>query len=748
MIRLSHGFRLIASSAAIGGLLCAWTFASAQVPSLAAGNRFELAETIQLDRADNTVQTYLDRVRTHLTDRQWNEAVDTLLQVMENSGGKLLPVTEHRYVSVRDYCQLQLVSLPPEALAVYRSRVDSAARAWYEQGVAQRDCRRLLDVTDQMLASSWGDNALFALGEIALEQGDCAAARAYWEKAVPLEHPGDGPRTWLCVPDTDLDLAAVRARLVLASILEGSTRRAKEELDRFRQLHPDARGPFGGQEIKYADALGTMLAESTNWPTVQTGGDWPTFAGSPFRNRIAPRSTDPASVLWRLPLRESLPANRSLWGTVVPKRRVAEDDQAPLSYHPVIVGDLVLVNDQIEILAVDLKTGQPAWAHGSAAVYQDQFDEAVHALYHPSDTLGVPRFTMTAHGGKLFARMGSAVTSRPREQSIAGGRGYLVCLDLESEGRLLWKMAPDEEGLAFEGSPVADDNHIYVAMRRSDIQPQAIVACYAADTGELVWRQFVCAAETPARGMLHETTHNLLTLDGDTVYFNTNLGAVAALSARDGRLKWVSLYPRVRQGDLFKPPPYWSRDLNPCVFDRGKLYVAPADSRRIFALDAATGQIVWQTGTEVEAAVHLLGVAGDKLIACGEKLYWIGTDAEEQGQVKHVWPDGNEKLGHGRGLLAANLVYWPTREQIYVFDQTTAQLKKQIPLIPRGVTGGNLFIAGDCLVIATANQLIALTESPAPPTEANPVTAKRNSFHSGNLSSFPGSLIRLSCPLL
>ena len=67
-------------------------------------------------------------------------------------------------------------------------------------------------------------------------------------------------------------------------------------------------------------------------------------------------------------------------------------------------------------------------------------------------------------------------------------------------------------------------------MRRNDIRPQAHVACFDAPTGRMRWRRFVCAAETPARGMLPECTHNLLTLAGDTIYYNTNLGAVASLA--------------------------------------------------------------------------------------------------------------------------------------------------------------------------------------------------------------------------
>jgi outer membrane protein assembly factor BamB len=679
----------------------------------APGSRFELSETVRIDRADNTVRTALDRVEQYLADQQWQEAVDSLCEVMEQSGTKLLGVTDRRFVSVRDYCHLQLASLPPEALALYRSRVDPSARKWYEEGINGHDRRPLQEVVERAFSSRWGDDALYALGEMALESGDYATARSYWQKCLPVDPPADASPTWLCVPDTDLELAAVRARLVLASILEGSLDRAREELAAMSRLHPDARGRFGGVEVDYVEALSSLLAEAAAWPEPPAEPDWPTFGGSPLRNAVAPTCVDLAEVSWRVPLRPTVPASPSIWGSDTPTRRVAEDARAPLSYHPVLAGDLVLANNQVEIVAFDVHTGEPAWGAPDGRIYRDPFDEEVHALYNPPANLGVPRFTMTVFDGRLYARMGSAVTSRPREPEFARGSGYLVCLDLEAQGRLVWKIMPPEKGLSFEGSPVTDGADVYVAMRRSDIQPQAHVACFEASSGRLRWRQFLCAAETPARGMLHETTHNLLTLDRDTIYVNTNLGAVAAISARDGRVKWVSLYPRVLQGDLLKPAPHRCRDLNPCLYDRCSLLVASSDSRRIFALDAATGQILWQTGSEVEDVVHLLGVAGDTLIAGGDRLYWISLKAEEAGRVKHVWPLGHERLGYGRGVLAGDCVLWPTREKIYVFDQATGKQRKVIPLVPRGATGGNLLVAPGRLLIAGSEELVALRRAGA-----------------------------------
>lgn len=672
------------------------------------GSRFELADTIRLERADGIVQTYLDRVKEYLVDRQWEEAVETLSEVMEQSGSRMIPLTERRFVSVREYCHLQLASMPPEALALYRSRVDPLSRKWYQDGIKHRDRQLLLNVVDQAFASSWGDNALYALGEMALESGDYATSRAYWEQALPVDPPPEGRHTWLCVPDTDLDPAAILARLVLTSILEGSRERAREELAAFERLYPNARGWLGGSEVNYVQRLSSLHVESTEWPDAKAGGDWTTFAGSPTRNAVAAKPVDPAGVVWRIDLRETLPANNSIWGSGSPTRRVAEDARSPLSYHPVLSGGSVLVNNQVEILAVDLQTGKPAWGGVRPEVYRDQFNEEVRAFYNPPENLGVPRFTMTAHDGKLYARMGSPVTSRPQDAELGRGVGYLLCLDLKSQGRLLWKISPQEKGFSFEGSPVTDGTNLYVAMRRSDIQPHMYVACFAADSGRFKWRQFVCAAETPARGMLHESTHNLLTLHRSTLYLNTDLGAVAALSADDGRLKWISLYPRARKGDLLKPAPHWCRDLNPCLYDRGRLFVAPSDSRRILALDAATGRMLWPGGPLVDDAVHLLGVSGDWLIAGGEKLYWISLKEADQGRVKYVWPNGHEKLGYGRGVLAGDCVYWPTREKIYVFQASTGQLKKAVSLTVRGASGGNLLIAGGYLLIATDNELIAL----------------------------------------
>jgi outer membrane protein assembly factor BamB len=299
-------------------------------------------------------------------------------------------------------------------------------------------------------------------------------------------------------------------------------------------------------------------------------------------------------------------------------------------------------------------------------------------------------------------------------------------LNLRRQGALEWQYPRageegDFRGWAFEGPPVADGDGVYAAMRRTDARPQAHIACFDAQTGRLRWRRKICTADTPTHGRQNEMTHTLLTLAEGMLYYNTNLGAVAAISTHDGMVQWVYQYPRARSGDLSTPPAHFYRDLNPCIFHQGLVIAAPSDSPRIFALDSNTGMIVWRSAPMDTHPVHLLGVGNGNLIATGKSAWWLNAVT---GRAAFVWPEpGNREAprGYGRGVLAGGRVYWPTREEIYVFDQRVyvqdgqRYIVQQPPIqltrpdvdVRQQVTGGNLVVGGDTLLIATAEKLIA-----------------------------------------
>ena len=305
---------------------------------------------------------------------------------------------------------------------------------------------------------------------------------------------------------------------------------------------------------------------------------------------------------------------------------------------------------------------------------------------------------------------------------------------------------PTMNGGPSRGAPIVSGADLYVVMRKSDVRPQVHVACFDVETGRRRWRTMVCAAETPGAGQSEEISHNLLTLEQGTLYCNTNLGAVAALAARDGHLQWVALYPRAGKATpdgQDKRTAHFYRDLNPCVYDRGMLFVAPADCESIFALDAGSGEMLWQSLLP-EDAVHLIGIGQGNLLASGDSLWWIDV---RRGKVVRHWPD-TTPLGYGRGLLMGDQVVWPTRDALYVFDQKVqaprAFERDPIPLAAgRGATGGNLVAADGLLIIAASDTLYGFHQRGAKATEDR--VARRGEQPSGDNQS-PRSPVPASNP--
>jgi hypothetical protein len=194
------------------------------------------------------------------------------------------------------------------------------------------------------------------------------------------------------------------------------------------------------------------------------------------------------------------------------------------------------------------------------------------------------------------------------------------------------------------------------------------------------------------------------------------LGAIAALDASDGSLRWLTTYPRTLPSQKVIDPP-----LNPAIYDRGIVFTAPADFDGILALDAYTGQLLWDN-KETPDDMQLIGVSGGKLWACGKSL--CALDARNGKVEYHSVEDasiGPAVTGHGRGLLAGSNVYWPvqvstsnekprpTEFQIRAFDShTTKEILPPMRLstLNPSCESGNLLATSQSFVIASPNRLM------------------------------------------
>ncbi len=679
-------------------------------------------------------------------DRQWKESIDLYQKVIERFGEKVARVPKvdpatpgefELYVDGRKYCHGRIAELPPEARAIYRERVDSMARRWYEQGLAGRDPELLRRVVSEAFCSSWGDEALDLLGDLAFQNGRFGEALSYYGQLVP-DRPGDSGA--MVHPDPSVDLAKVAAKQWLCRAAEGHLP-GPSDLAALAARYPGASGSLAGRNGSYVAIVKEAVAGDRLSMGGQPDGRWPTFAGAPNRTRILPGPIDVGQVQWRVELEKVATGKGGLVG-IRPSAASQARPAALLAYHPIVLGDQVLVCDGSKVLAynlsdrpADAETGEPrpvlpAWRH------DPEGQGVVRATQAPSS---IPRYTLTTFGRRIFARMGSAgmvaSTFRPRPISAEPGNSSIVALDWDTQGKLLWEVRsinlelPHRQGgrmaaTNFEGSPVADGRNVYAAITDHGQQTMIYVACFDAETGEKKWIRYLGTA-TPEPDLFQNAfgmqtisgptpgdyRHRLLSLDGSTLYYQTNLGAVIAIEAETGSIQWVATYPRQEINRFGQPG---DRDLNPAVVDDGRVMVAPADSDVIYAFDSGSGRLLWKTepiADDVKLA-HVLGVARGRLVVTGDRVLLFDV---KNGKLAGAWPDAANKSleGYGRGLLAGDLIYWPTQREIQVLDQRTG-LKAGPPIMlaeTYHTEGGNLAAGDGYLIVAQSDGLVVFCQN-------------------------------------
>lgn len=673
-----------------------------------------------------TAQSLLRTAGEHARDRQWAEAIELYRRVIREHGGTvaLVPPEEpgadprlgsQLFVDVRQECHRRLAALPAEALAIYRRRVDPEAERLFREGRANRDRAALRRVVEESFCSSWADDALNALGDLAFRDGRFGEALACYRRIV-----SDDPAT-LAVPEPDLPEASIAAKKVLcrAALGDRDLAAAVEEFDRD---YPGAEGALAGRKGPLRESLAAAVRSDGLAVPAPSDDRWSTFAGSASRSRVAPAPVDVGSFQWKVRL---MPVPARQPGPMAPRMPPAFGAGPPradrgLAYHPIVLGDQVVVADANRLSAYNLgdrPISGAANAAGEAEVkvaWDQALSRETSAPLARNMTAGTPRHTVTGYGDRIFARLGPS--------GARMGPSFVVAVrnNREVDGKLLWRRASNDVALprgaagavaraaVFEGTPLADERNVYVALTEAGVMTALYVACLDAETGATRWVRFVGEATPPGDAFGEDIGSRLLTLDAGTVYYQTNLGVVAALDVETGALHWLATYP---QRDGRGEPGGTERDLNPAVAHDGLVIVAPADSPEILAFDAHTGRLAWRNEKMGDVA-HVLGVAKGRLVATGNRVHFLDV---RNGRSLGYWPpSGAGYTGYGRGLLAGEQVYWPTRTEIHVLDVATG-LKSDRGPIPLqqafGTTGGNLAVGDGYLVVAQEDALVVFCQN-------------------------------------
>lgn len=727
--------------------VCAASFGQA-APSLPLKSSERLRESVTL-HVDSLVVKQLATARDFIREKRWSQAIPLLQEIIEQHSEAIVPIDTGRYGNAADFCQSILSRFPDEGLKIYRERIDEQVRNWFEDGRRELDEQALRRVIDIGLLSSFGDEALDLLGDLAFERGQFSAARTYWQQLLPdLSRPNDVDQSLmsnlnaLTYPDPDIEFAILRAKLVLCSLQSGDLNRADRELAAFIRLHAESRGELQGEQGVLAELLQRARQAAGKWNFDRTNiRDLPTFGGNAERDYCVEQPVDPLTVSWKAPL----PLNPFIGSA---PRPALGKPTSMLSTFPIVVDGVAYVCGAGSIHAFDTATGKPKWPLGENSdgrIYaSDLVDVAGNEMIAFQ---GVPYFSMTATRGRVYARLGPPVLRRSKVQS--GVFSEIVGLDVSArEGELVFQVSsevldensvgPEVTSWCFEGAPLVVEDRVYVSARRSVPEDEIHVVCFDEETGQLVWRRRVCATLKSVPEHFSLIGHRLLTLGDGRLFLDTGAGAIACVEAASGKLLWVSTFEVLSNDESpfeFSDP--WRHGLTPCVYADGMVFAAPAEANALIAFDAVTGQQLWHQRL-AEPVLHLLGVRDGKLIASGRNLWALHVMSGE-----FAWPQGPvgfkdaKGFGNGRGVLADDGIYWPLKDEILLVDVASGELKRRFNLREStGEQGGNLSVAGGRLLVAQPHHLVALGEAPVAPVAPAKVITRRKRPRSPYESEF------------
>lgn len=755
--------------------LCGWVVLAAALFGTSSAIAQDFDATFPPQLASSAERLMMEQVVDLKQSGQFSEALGTLKKLYDQSrkslveagaGRQVVTQRAQRYIPLRQWCQSvtrELLEQQPEQRAVYMQQMDGLAAAALASLQVQKDPAEAKQLATRYRLTASGNDLTFYLADLYLERGwNLAAISAIMQVAPELRYSapkssanalsapsGEASRTWWCAwqtcrADSERELLRAIWREQVGGQPGGITEpRLVEALKRLliaAAMQPQCVDQSAVRawvqvvaeyfaEPQRADLLKSLDA-SAQWSSWPVSTAWTTFAANATRTPVCKGRYDLAAwPEWQQPL-ERYTANSDR--TTASKPRVGEYDRGTLAYHPVVAHGKVYVNEMNRIRAYDLKSGQP-WPKVVPAL--PLFDSRIHAAaYIPLGypLVGTPRGTLALADDALYARMGTPITGwANREAAEDGGSlSYLVGLDLKRQGSVMrgfpLRLTPPEfNGAEFEGCPLVwGEQLLATIVERDNVGLRRSVAAFDRFSGELVWRSAVLAVGTvEGSDRANLITHQLLTMAGGRVFYNTNLGTIACLDPLTGETEWLTRYQRYDQLKHTHPSPvrFRYRDLTPCVVAQGLVYCMPQDCPELFALDATTGDMVWSSDdVEVEDAVHVLGISGDSLLVSGDRLIWLDRC---RGGVLDRFPGSTtpgslnalpNPRGLGRGAISGGVVYWPTAGEVFVFDADISKQSRKVPpaikqrhrIDSRGSEGGNLMIAADHLVFCGPSRIM------------------------------------------
>lgn len=522
---------------------------------------------------------------------QHRDALAIYQQVIDRFPHSLYRVSDVGvFVPVSRYCQRRILSFPTSDLAYYRTLHDARAREAFEQAQRQYSLLGLSDVVDTMLATSYGGKALLALGDASLDAGHFLAALEKYQSV----------RDWF--PDKNLHTPELQWKIGYCRKMLDQQAQPPAETSGESQLSP-------AQLKKFQQAVSTAEVDRPDfhWQSASE----PHAAADDYT--LMPPSDDPLGVeepVWR----NALAASRF--------------DFFVYS-QPVVTDNSVIYRHKNIVYCRSILGGETRWV----------YDKGGRATWQSWSERQYPQEDVLVQDGLVFT-------------TVNEGGPSLVAVDLVT-GQLRWAYGttvatnPEQARMRFEAAPTGGPRTVYASFVLDNIEGETHsdteygVIALDSGTGRVKWQRTLSRL-TPGkfsggfaarrRNRIRSFTSPPLYHQG-TVYYNTNAGAICALDALSGRIKWLMRYPYyagvhdatrefgsgedfVRHTQIrFKPhePMFWYNQRPLMVGER--LFVAPVDTNLLMCLDRRSGRVQWSKVKAGNASAYILGMTHEGSLA-------------------------------------------------------------------------------------------------------------------------------------
>lgn len=645
---------------------------------------------------DDAVTGLLGRAERAAAEKNIRAAVEDYSRILDRYPEKVVRVNDDLYRPVSEVATEKIIALGSQGLQIYRLLIDSQAEALYRRSLASGNATGLVRIIDRSFASSWGDDACYALGRMRYDEGGYREAVDLWRRIVERH------------PDPSMPRETLYARMASASARigdEAAARAAAKHLG-------DTGISLAGSKVGAKEFLKLRLATMPKG-VVTAGGPWSTYGGGADHTGAVP-DLKPVSVLKWLKSIPSPPAVTNPGYRPNPRTK----NIPKLSTQIVSDGKLGFLVQSHSVHAHRLSTFAEIWRYKL-----DEQRNTRRGYYPYYGQAHRPRFC-SLHRGRVYATLGAVAPPAIRSFGrMPQTKNTIVCLGAQS-GKLIWDSSKVSTGEAkefiddtyFATSPTVTDEGVFAIGLASGSLRDRYMVCLDPETGVLRWKTFICSGTSPrlnSSGIAADHGLPVTVADG-FVYAATNLGAIACFNAETGALRWLRTYKRLgsdkvttRGFNPYQSNVKWLWYPTPPIAYGGMIICAPQDSHALMAIDTMSGKERWRLRAgeaDRRGLRYVLGISAGKLVLSGSSTIALKATT---GKVDWISP----VAAVGRGALTDTEAIIPGEPGLRRIRLNGGKLAGGTIRWSDGAKEkGHLFAIGSIVIAAGENQIASYVD--------------------------------------